>query len=146
MKSVKMVRAIAAGRPGGEVLGWMSVDMFAERGLPTDAVFLRDGSVCSKAEAMERVASDLTLLYASEEEAIRDGIERLFQADGEHSGNSEECDCPDCIDELPLGHVRDEYEDGNCPDCEKPIPDDAVEGSECEICGHVFGYPHPDDD
>jgi hypothetical protein len=42
-------------------------------------------------------------------------------------------------------HVRDEYEDGECPDCGEPIPEEAVEWSACENCGHVFSFAHPDD-
>lgn len=36
--------------------------------------------------------------------------------------------------------VKDHYEDGNCPDCCEPIPDDVVEGGQCENCEHVWSY------
>ena len=35
-------------------------------------------------------------------------------------------------------NIIDAYVDGLCPDCQNPIPDDIVEGGECENCGHVF--------
>ena len=34
--------------------------------------------------------------------------------------------------------IQDSYENGECPDCFKSIPDDMVEGGECNNCGHVF--------
>lgn len=34
--------------------------------------------------------------------------------------------------------IKDHYPEGECPDCGEPIPDDAVAGTECENCGHVF--------
>jgi len=39
-----------------------------------------------------------------------------------------------------FGNVKDEYENGVCPDCQEEIPDGAIEGSDCENCGHVFSY------
>lgn len=34
--------------------------------------------------------------------------------------------------------IKANYEGGVCPDCGESIPDDAVNGSECDNCGHVF--------
>lgn len=34
--------------------------------------------------------------------------------------------------------MRDNYIDGTCPDCDMLIPEDAENGSECVVCGHVF--------
>lgn len=34
--------------------------------------------------------------------------------------------------------VRENYPNGTCPDCGYAIPDDAFNGYECKICGHVF--------
>ena len=42
--------------------------------------------------------------------------------------------------------IRDEYPDGLCPDCDTPIPEDAVEGDQCENCGHVFWFERDVDD
>ena len=48
--------------------------------------------------------------------------------------------------EVERRSVKSCYEDGVCPDCGEDIPDDAVEGQECENCGHVFCYETEDDD
>jgi ribosomal protein S27AE len=51
--------------------------------------------------------------------------------------------------ELPARkNVKDCYPEGVCPDCGTDIPDDTVEGEECENgnCGHVFVAEHEDDD
>jgi transposase len=37
-----------------------------------------------------------------------------------------------------LNVVKDNYPDGVCPDCGTSIPDNAVGGTECKNCGHVF--------
>lgn len=34
--------------------------------------------------------------------------------------------------------IKDSYEGGVCPDCQENIPDDVMEGQECDNCGHVF--------
>lgn len=36
--------------------------------------------------------------------------------------------------------VKDHYEKEECPDCGEPIPNDAVEGGQCENCEHVWSY------
>ena len=41
--------------------------------------------------------------------------------------------------------IKDDYDNGECPDCYEDIPDDMVEGGECENCGHVF-YSEVNDD
>lgn len=41
--------------------------------------------------------------------------------------------------------MKNHYEDGECPDCGEPIPDDAVSGSNCSNCDHVFTEPRPND-
>jgi len=37
-----------------------------------------------------------------------------------------------------MNPVKNSYPNGECPDCTLPIPDDVVEGGECESCGHAF--------
>ncbi len=46
-----------------------------------DTVFLRDGSACEQADAILRVQLDPGLLYATQNEAARDGLARLRAAD-----------------------------------------------------------------
>jgi DNA-directed RNA polymerase subunit RPC12/RpoP len=41
--------------------------------------------------------------------------------------------------------IKDSYEDGKCPDCGKEIPDDVVDGEDCQDCPHVFVMPRDDD-
>jgi len=38
------------------------------------------------------------------------------------------------------------YDNDICPDCGENIPFDAVEGSECSNCGHVFWLEYPNSD
>lgn len=38
----------------------------------------------------------------------------------------------------PQKGIGELYEDGCCPDCGEEIPADAVDGSACSNCGHVF--------
>jgi hypothetical protein len=82
VKSVYVVRAIPVRNIEGDIAWWVRADAFADGSRPTDVVFLRDGSMCGQAEGLERVSADRTLLYASEAEAVRDGIARLRQAEG----------------------------------------------------------------
>lgn len=42
-------------------------------------------------------------------------------------------------------NIKDLYENGECPDCGETIPDNAVDGSECVNCGHVFCELKEDD-
>lgn len=37
-----------------------------------------------------------------------------------------------------MNMIKNNYPEGICPDCRTLIPDDAVDGTECENCGHVF--------
>ena len=37
-----------------------------------------------------------------------------------------------------MNKIKNSYEDGVCPDCGEEIPDDVVDGQECENCDHVF--------
>jgi hypothetical protein len=37
-----------------------------------------------------------------------------------------------------LTALQESYSYAECPDCGEGIPDDAVDGSSCENCGHVF--------
>lgn len=37
-----------------------------------------------------------------------------------------------------MSTTKDNYPEGVCPDCKTLIPDDAVDGTECKNCGHVF--------
>jgi hypothetical protein len=81
MKSVYVVRAIPVRNVAGQIAGWVRADVFADGSQPTDAVILRDGTVWGQAEGLERVSADRTLLYATQADAVRDGIARLRQAD-----------------------------------------------------------------
>jgi hypothetical protein len=44
-----------------------------------------------------------------------------------------------------MGSMRPYYENGVCPDCHQRIPADAVDGSACENCDHVFSRPRQSD-
>ena len=79
-KSVFVVRALPVRDEGQNILGWIRVDPFADGTKPTDGVFLRDGSSHGQAKAMKRIARDLSLLYSTEDEAVRDGLTRLWEA------------------------------------------------------------------
>jgi len=37
-----------------------------------------------------------------------------------------------------MSKLTEAYEDGRCPDCCEDIPEDAIDGSNCLNCGHVF--------
>lgn len=80
MKTVYVVRTVPVRDAGGAVVGWVRVDLLADGTRPTDQVFLRDGTACGQAEAMERLTRDLGLLYPTREEAVRDGLARLRAA------------------------------------------------------------------
>lgn len=82
MSNVYVVRAVPVRDQAGAVAGWVRVDVLSDGTSPSDLVFLRDGSACGQADAMKRVAEDPTLLYQTEDEAVRDGIDRLRKATG----------------------------------------------------------------
>jgi hypothetical protein len=77
MKTVFVVRTLPVQDANGAILGWVRADMFADGTKPTDMIVLRDGSTLGQAQAAERIARDLGLLYATREEAVRDGLARL---------------------------------------------------------------------
>lgn len=79
-KSVYVVRALSVRDERQDILAWIRVDPFSDGTKPTDRVFLRDGSSHGQAEAMKRVALDLSLLYPTEDEAVQDGLTRLREA------------------------------------------------------------------
>lgn len=81
MKTVFAVRTLPVTDVNGAVLGWVRADMFADGTKPTDMVVLRDGSAAGQREAAERIARDLTLLYPTRDEAVRDGLAQLRAAD-----------------------------------------------------------------
>jgi hypothetical protein len=81
MKTVYTVRAIPARDAFGAIIGWVRADAFAAGTSPTDTVVLRDGSACGQAEAALRTALDPSLLYPTREEAVKDGLARLREAD-----------------------------------------------------------------
>ena len=41
--------------------------------------------------------------------------------------------------------AKDQYEGGVCPDCGEEIRPTAVQGDECDNCGHVFTWGEDDD-
>jgi hypothetical protein len=81
MNTVHVVRAIPVRGDDGSVQGWVRADLLADGSSPTDQVFLRDGTACGQAQALERLARDPDLLFSTRDEAMRDGIARLRQAD-----------------------------------------------------------------
>jgi hypothetical protein len=81
METAYVVRTVPLVDPKGATIGWVRVGLFNDGTMPSGQVFLRDGSVCGQAEALERVSRDRELLYGSQEEAARDGLARLRAAD-----------------------------------------------------------------
>lgn len=90
MATVYAVRAVPLRHISGTIVGWVRVDVLADGTKPTDTVFLRDGTACGQAEAIERIALDPGLLYPSRAEAVSEGIARLREADRE--GHLSRCD------------------------------------------------------
>jgi len=80
MKNVYVVRAVPVRDEAGAIAGWVRVDPFTDGTSASDLVFLRDGSACGQADAAKRIADDPALLYRTEDEAVRDGIDRLREA------------------------------------------------------------------
>lgn len=85
MNTAYVVRTLPVRDAHGTVLGWVRVDLMADGSKPTDTVYLRDGMACGQAEAMRRITRDTGLLYATEAEAVREGIARLREADSSGS-------------------------------------------------------------
>jgi hypothetical protein len=80
MNNIYVVRTVPVRDERGAVAGWVRVDLVADGSLSSDLVFLRDGSACTQADAVERIAENPALLYRTEDEAVRDGIDRLRAA------------------------------------------------------------------
>lgn len=80
MKTVYVVSSVPIMDRAGEIIGWVRVDVFADGSSANDAVYLRGGTTCGQAEAIERVAKDPSLMYPTREAAVRDGIARLRAA------------------------------------------------------------------
>lgn len=80
MKNVYVVRAVPVRDEEGAIAGWVRVDPLADGTSASDLVFLRDGSACSQADAMKRIAEEPTLLYGTRDEAVREGIDQLRKA------------------------------------------------------------------
>lgn len=85
MNTVHVVRTIPVLDADGSVRGWVRAGLLADGSSPTDQVFLRDGTACGQAEALERLASDSGLLYSTRDEAVRDGLARLRKAEAKAS-------------------------------------------------------------
>jgi hypothetical protein len=81
MNTFYAVRALPVRDIKGVVIGWVRADLLADGTSPMDLVFLRDGSACGQAVAAERLALDPSLLYATRDEAVREGLARLRAAD-----------------------------------------------------------------
>lgn len=77
MKTVYLVRTIPVRDLGGSIVGWVRADVLADGARPTDEVYLRDGSALGQAEAIDHINRDLGLVYASEGDAVRDGLALL---------------------------------------------------------------------
>jgi hypothetical protein len=62
----------------GAILGWVRLE--ADADIPAGRVrfHLRDGSAWDQDEAMRRIEADPGLLYPTQHEAARDGLERLL--------------------------------------------------------------------
>lgn len=56
------------------------MDVLADGTLPSDVVFLRDGSAFGQTDAMKRIAENPELLYRTRAEAVQEGIDRLREA------------------------------------------------------------------
>lgn len=80
MKNVYVVRAVPVRDELRAIVGWVRVDPLADGAVPSDVVFLRDGSACAQAEAMKRVANNPGLLYQTRDAAVQDEIDRLREA------------------------------------------------------------------
>lgn len=80
MKNVYVVRTLPVRDIAGNIAGWVRADPFSDGTKHTDMVILRDGRAYGQAEAMERITVDRSLLYATEDEATRDGLTRLRKA------------------------------------------------------------------
>jgi hypothetical protein len=80
LKTVYAVRTIPIRDATGIVLGWVRVDLFADGSRPTDTVYRRDGTAQGQHDAARRVTADLSLLWPTRDEAVRDGIARLREA------------------------------------------------------------------
>ena len=81
MKTYYVVRAIPVRDGQGSIHGWVRADVLAEGTKPTDKVYLSDGSACDQAVAAERIGLNPALVYATRDEAVRDGLRRLREAD-----------------------------------------------------------------
>ena len=80
MKTIYAVSTLPVLDTTGAIRGWVRSDPFADGSKPTDVVILRDGSAWGQADALAVVNRDPSLLYATREEAARDGIARLRRA------------------------------------------------------------------
>ena len=80
MSNVYVVSSVPVRDERGVVAGWVRADVLADGTLPSDVVFLRDGSVCSQTEAVKRIAENPGLLYPTRAEVVRDGLARLREA------------------------------------------------------------------
>lgn len=69
----------------GAIVGWVRADAFTDGTKPTDMVVLRDGSACGQAEASLRISLDPSLLYRTQDEAAKDGLARLREADAQQA-------------------------------------------------------------
>lgn len=56
--------------------------MLTDGTLASDVVILRDGSACGQSDAMKRIAENPELLYRTRDEAVQEGIDRLWEASG----------------------------------------------------------------
>lgn len=82
MRTVYVVSTVPVRDANGIVVGWVRVDVLADGSRPTDVVYLRDGSAYGQDDAARRVTADLSLLWPTRDEAVRDGIARLRESDG----------------------------------------------------------------
>jgi hypothetical protein len=81
MSTIYTVSTLPVRDSSGAIRGWVRCDPLADGSKPTDMVILRDGSAWGQEEALSVVNRDPSLLYATREEAARDGLARLRQAD-----------------------------------------------------------------
>lgn len=81
MRMIYAVSTLPVRDTSGAIRGWVRSDLFADGTKPTDIVILRDGSAWGQKDAIEEINRDPSLLYATRDEAVRDGLARLKRAD-----------------------------------------------------------------
>ena len=77
MSTIYAVSTLPIRDVSGAIRGWVRCDPLADGTKATDKIILRDGSALGQVDALLAVNRDPSLLYATREEAVRDGLARL---------------------------------------------------------------------